>query len=160
MKILIYPGRILQNIVKRYFIKSKACLRKIRKEMPRTNSSTSTKPNSGFFSHHRQSPLAPPIPPSPNPPVTQTVQVQQPGLFSNMWQGFGFGAGSSIAHNMFDKDKTVIHKEEPPKYTGPCAKEKIIFDKCIEHRQTLEECERTLKDLHACYDQTGSNPMK
>lgn len=126
--------------------------------MPRivpSNSSSPQKPSSGFFPYQRQSPLAPPIPHTPNQP--QTVQVQPPGFFSSVVQGFGLGAGSSIAHNMFDSNKTVIHKNETPsitpKYEGHCSKEKEVFDKCIKHRQTLEECERTLKDLHACYDQ-------
>jgi hypothetical protein len=100
------------------------------------------------------SPLAPPMPQS-------SVQVQTPSFFSSVVQGFGLGAGSSIAHNMFANNKTVIHqKEEHPIYTGPCAKEKEIFDKCIQHRQTLEECERTLKDLHACYDIPSSSKFK
>ena len=118
--------------------------------MPRThvNQKTSTS-----FPYQRQSPLAPPIPHTPNPPP-QTVQIQPPGFLSSVLQGFGLGTGSAIAHNMFDNTKTVIHKEEP-KYSGPCAKEKEVFDKCIQHRQSVEECERILKDLHACYD---SNP--
>ncbi len=124
--------------------------------MPRTQSNTNTNPK-GFFSYHRQSPLAPPIPHSPHVPA-QSIQIQPPGFFSSVLQGFGLGAGSSIAHNIFDKDKTVIH--QPPKYTGPCAREKEVFDKCIEHRQTVEECERILKDLHACYDQNHVNQTK
>jgi hypothetical protein len=138
--------------------------------MPRQQSSNQNqKP---FYT--RQSPLAPPVPYTPHLP-------QQPGFLSSMWQGFGLGTGSSIAHNMFDRtdksvrsvetmsppdktdksvetksppdnDKTIIHKQETPK-SKYCAKEKEVFDKCIEHRQTLEECERTLKDLHACYDE-------
>jgi hypothetical protein len=103
------------------------------------NNNSNSKPSSIY---RYQSPLAPPIPYSPNIP-------QPPGFLSSVVQGFGLGAGSSIAHNMFDSNKTVIHTQ---KYEGPCAKEKEIFDKCIQHRQTVEECERILKDLHACYD--------
>jgi hypothetical protein len=65
-------------------------------------------------------------------------------------QGFGLGAGSSIAHNMFDSKQDT--SPLPQKYTGPCAKEKEVFDKCIEYRQTIEQCERNLKDLRACYE--------
>jgi hypothetical protein len=100
------------------------------------------------------SPLAPPMPSSS---TTQSLQIQPPSFFSSVVQGFGLGAGSSIAHNMFDSPKTVIHQgleaEQKPKYTGPCAKEKEVFDKCIQHRKNIEECERILKDLHACYDE-------
>jgi hypothetical protein len=131
----------------------------------RTSSSSSGRTTSYFSSTSSprpHSPLAPPIPPVTNVPYvppTQTVQVQGPGFFGSMIQGFGLGAGSSIAHNMFEKPKTVIHQgleaEQKPKYTGPCAKEKEVFDKCIQHRQNLEECERILKDLHACYDENS-----
>ncbi len=128
--------------------------------MPTSNSRTSSSGRTtSYFSSKSsprpQSPLAPPVPPASHVP-TQTIQVQPPGFFSSMWQGFGLGAGSSIAHNMFDSPKTVIHKgesEPKAKYEGPCAKEKEVFDKCIQHRQSLEECERILKDLHACYDE-------
>jgi hypothetical protein len=124
--------------------------------IPKNKPSDSKSSQSGFVEHRYQSPLAPPIPHSPNLP--QTVQVQPPGFFSSVLQGFGLGAGSSIAHNMFDSNKTVIHEhKEPPKYTGPCAKEKEVFDKCIEYRKAIEECERILKDLHACYDERGVN---
>lgn len=36
-----------------------------------------------------------------------------------MKQGLGFGIGSSIAHNIFDSDKTVIHKHEPIQSVQP-----------------------------------------
>ena len=45
-------------------------------------------------------------------PVQTSVQVQQPGFFSNMWQGFGLGAGQSIAHNIFRSDPKVTHVHE------------------------------------------------
>jgi hypothetical protein len=39
------------------------------------------------------------------PPQVNTP-TQQPSLFSNIKQGFGFGVGSSIAHNIFDSKET------------------------------------------------------
>ena len=44
--------------------------------------------------------------------VNHTHQVQQPGFFSNMWQGFGLGAGQSIAMNIFRSDPKVTHVHE------------------------------------------------
>ena len=35
------------------------------------------------------------------------VEVERPGFFSNMWQGFGLGAGQAIAHNVFRSDPQV-----------------------------------------------------
>jgi hypothetical protein len=35
------------------------------------------------------------------------VEVERPGFFSNMWQGFGLGAGQAIAHNVFRSDPEV-----------------------------------------------------
>ena len=45
-------------------------------------------------------------------PVQTSVQVQQPGFFSNVWQGFGLGAGQSIAMNIFRSDPKVTHVHE------------------------------------------------
>jgi hypothetical protein len=40
------------------------------------------------------------------------VEVERPGFFSNMWQGFGLGAGQAIAHNVFrsDPEVKVVHQ--------------------------------------------------
>jgi hypothetical protein len=40
------------------------------------------------------------------------VEVERPGFFSNMWQGFGLGAGQAIAHNIFrsDPEVKVVHE--------------------------------------------------
>ncbi len=38
--------------------------------------------------------------------------AQQPGFFSNMLQGFGLGAGQSIAMNIFRSDPKVTHIHE------------------------------------------------
>jgi hypothetical protein len=44
--------------------------------------------------------------------VNHTVEVERPGFFSNMWQGFGLGAGQAIAHNVFRNDPVVKHVHE------------------------------------------------
>ncbi len=77
---------------------------------------------------------------SPKTPITTSQsssivqhnhQIQQPGFFSNILQGFGLGTGQAIAHNIFRSDPVVKHvnvpntndiKSEPPAYVQ-CMKE-------------------------------------
>lgn len=66
--------------------------------MPRSSwssRSTSAKPVA-----HR-----PPTPPTSGAQaphtVTHNVNIERPGFFANVWQGFGLGAGQAIAHNIF-----------------------------------------------------------
>ena len=42
-----------------------------------------------------------PAPAPSKPSSVQTIQVQQPTLMESVKSGFGFGIGSSIAHNIF-----------------------------------------------------------
>ncbi len=44
-----------------------------------------------------------------------TVEVERPGFFSNMWQGFGWGTGQTIARNIFGNDPVVhhVHTHDP-----------------------------------------------
>jgi hypothetical protein len=76
-----------------------------------------------------------------------THAIQQPGFFSNMWQGFGLGAGQSIAFNMFRSPTEVKHVHEsaaPPTATTP-TRERITFSK--EYTQCMEESKQ---DEEAC----------
>ena len=63
---------------------------------------------------------------------------EQPNLFSTIKQGFGFGLGSSIAHNIFDTKEAKPHP--------------VIIDKTTEFKQCMEktynnyeECQSILK---------------
>ena len=59
----------------------------------------------------------------------QTVQ-QQPSLFGSVTQGFGFGMGSSLAHNMFDSKIASAPSAAPAK---PDDDKKIQeFKNCME----------------------------
>jgi hypothetical protein len=49
---------------------------------------------------------------TPSPIVQYNHQIKQPGFFSNMWQGFGLGAGQSIAMNIFRSDPKISHIHE------------------------------------------------
>lgn len=70
-------------------------------------------------------------------PVNSVVQHRpvEPNLFSSIKQGFGFGIGSSIAHNIFDS------KEKPP---HPVDKTRE-FKECMEKTYNYEECAAILK---------------
>lgn len=76
----------------------------------RSSFSRSSKPSSSYSYSSPKSPV--PAPPAPTTPIQHNVQVQQPGFFSNMWQGFGLGAGQSIAMNIFRSNPTVTHIHE------------------------------------------------
>lgn len=82
---------------------------------------------------------------TPKSPSVQQPQyvhhtVQQPGLLSNIWQGFGLGAGQAIAHNIFRSDpppvKVVTETEMP-----------TAFVQCMkETKNDVEACKQFLKN--------------
>ena len=92
------------------------------------------------------------MPRSTNKPVVTKPSVSlpvhyQPSLFSSMKQGFGFGIGSSIAHNIFDSKEA---KPLPP--LQPLPPLRSVIDKTTEFKQCMEktyrnyeECEHILK---------------
>jgi hypothetical protein len=73
-----------------------------------------------------------------------THSVQQPGFFSNMWQGFGLGAGQSIAFNMFRSPTEVKHVHES---VPPVAADRIPTFHSKEYVQCMEEAKQ---DEEAC----------
>ena len=84
------------------------------------------------------------MPRSTNKPVISNSVVQhrpsteQPSLFSSIRQGFGFGIGSSIAHNIFDS------KEAKP--LQPVIDTTREFKQCMEKTyNNYEECAPILK---------------
>jgi hypothetical protein len=63
---------------------------------------------------------------------------QNPSLFSSVKQGFGFGMGSSIAHNIFDS--------KPAQPRGPVIDKITEFKECMEKTYNrYEECKPILK---------------
>jgi hypothetical protein len=80
-----------------------------------------------------------------NKPVVNNSVVQhrvsgnkEPSLFSSIKQGFGFGIGSSIAHNIFDS------KEAKPLH--PVIDKTTEFKECMEKTyNNYEECAPMLK---------------
>jgi hypothetical protein len=67
---------------------------------------------------------------------------ERPSLFSSIKQGFGFGIGSSIAHNIFDSKEM---KPLPPRL-HPVIDKTTEFKQCMETTyNNYEECAPILK---------------
>jgi hypothetical protein len=86
--------------------------------MPRGNTTAASRssprtysPTRVYSSPKSPVPYKPYVPQTPSVPTTPSVSlpVEKPGFFSNMWQGFGLGAGQAIAHNIFRSNPVVHH---------------------------------------------------
>ena len=80
-----------------------------------------------------------------NNPVLQkrVPDYERPSLFSSIKQGFGFGIGSSIAHNIFDSKAA---RPVTDITTRPITDKTTEFKKCMEKTyNNYEECEPILK---------------
>lgn len=108
--------------------------------MPRSSSTSRTISNSRTKTHSFSSKQVPrpstsSIPSTssltPSLPVQHNVKVEQPGFFSNMWQGFGLGAGQAIAHNIFRSDPIVHHVHTPPQPPSQPIQEKSKLEESL-----------------------------
>ena len=92
-----------------------------------------------------------PAPSSTNTP--STTQTKPPSMVDNMKQGFGFGIGSAIAHNLFRTN----NKEEMPKKNEPInqpitedklSNDKIyeLYNKCLENNDKNIDCTTILQN--------------
>ena len=73
-------------------------------------------------------------------------------LFSGIFQGFSFGAGSSIAHNIFRMPYTGASIHPSNEITSPCETlTKDYIKTCKENTESIsldpKKCETMLKDL-------------
>jgi len=69
---------------------------------------------------------------------------ERPSLFSSVKQGFGFGIGSSIAHNIFDSKEAKPMPPLPP--LSPVIDKTREFKQCMEKTyNNYEECAPILK---------------
>jgi hypothetical protein len=106
----------------------------------RASSFSSARPSS--FSSERASRPKPvtsvPQQTSQHTPVV-THKVEQPGFFSNVFQGFGLGAGQSIAMNIFRSPTEVKHTYEVPNQPNE-------YTQCMKETQNdTEACKQYLK---------------
>lgn len=101
-----------------------------------------------------QTPRAPvPLPSGPAmPAATAPAAAATPGFFANAWQGFGFGAGQSIAANIFRSDPkpaTVVVQAPPDTTTTVTTPVRIpnFRSTSKEYVQCMEEAKQ---DKEAC----------
>ena len=62
---------------------------------------------------------------------------EHPSFFSTVKQGFGFGIGSSIAHNIFDSKEAKPMPPLPP--MSPLPPLSAVIDKTREFKQCMEK---------------------
>jgi hypothetical protein len=74
---------------------------------------------------------------------------QPPSMVDSMKQGFGFGIGSAIAHNLFRTN----NKEETPKKSEPITEPKLtndkiyeLYNKCLETNDKNIDCTTILQN--------------
>ena len=122
--------------------------------MPRTTSKTNSKS------------YTPPLPPirTPPPPLQShqsspikpntPLQIQQPSMLDIIKEGFSFGLGSSIAHNMVNsifgsknKDENVIKKEVNNETKLSSDKIYEIYNKCLEKNDNNIDCNIMLQNI-------------
>jgi hypothetical protein len=115
--------------------------------MPRTTSKTNSK---SYTTAPPPMKTSPPLPLQIHPPPMRTptpLQSHPPSMFDTIKQGFSFGVGSSIAHNMVNsifgpknKDENVIKKEVSNETKLTSDKIYEIYNKCLEKNDNNIDC--------------------
>ena len=120
--------------------------------MPRTFSSSrsGSRPTSSLSSS-KQATSVPSVTPHTTTsvfPQQHTVKVEQPGFFSNVFQGFGLGAGQAIAHNLFRSDPVVQHVHTPSSPPSQTVQQKSSLEESLpkEFVQCMKEYDNN-KDM-------------
>jgi hypothetical protein len=114
--------------------------------MPRTTNSKSYEKKQNIPPPRRApSPLNVPSPASLNTPSSS----QPPSMVDSMKQGFGFGIGSAIAHNLFRTN----NKDEGPKKNEITTEPKLtndkiyeLYNKCLEKNDNNIDCTTILQN--------------
>jgi hypothetical protein len=73
---------------------------------------------------------------------TKSVEIKQPGFFSNVLQGFGLGTGQAIAHNIFRSNTNTNTQEKSKSNNEDFSKEYIQCMK--ESNNDKEACKQYL----------------
>jgi len=87
-------------------------------------------------------------------PVYNSPQINSPSMLDTMKQGFFFGAGSSIAHNIFNsknKEEIVIKKEiinTNETINNKLTTDKVyeLYNKCLEKKDNTINCNIILEN--------------
>jgi hypothetical protein len=78
------------------------------------------------------SPKSPVISYKPSVPAPPSHNPERPGFMSNVWQGFGLGAGQAIAHNIF-RSNPVPEYDECKKHEGK------QYEECLKYRECMKQ---------------------
>lgn len=115
--------------------------------MPRTVNRTTT--------HTPQRRVPSPAPTITHSPVPTIIHAPSsaPSMVDTMKQGFSFGVGSSIAHNMVHRIFNSNNKDEGPKKNEPITEPKLSNDKiyelyniCLEKNENNIDCTTILQN--------------
>lgn len=91
--------------------------------------------------------------PGPAKAPAHSVPVPQaPSMFDTMKQGFSFGVGSSIAHNLFgnkNKDEVVNKKETPVEPKLPAEKIYELYAICLDKNDNNIDCSKILEQANS-----------
>jgi hypothetical protein len=115
--------------------------------MPRTTNKTDSK------SYTTKQSIPPPI--KTHVPLQSqsqpSIQIQPPTMWDSVKQGFSFGIGSSIAHNIFrskDVNETINKNETKDVNESKLTTEKMYeaYNKCLEKNENNIDCTIILKN--------------
>lgn len=109
----------------------------------------SSKPQSSYSYSSPKSPVsAPSTAPTSIPTQHHSVKVEQPGFFSNVFQGFGLGAGQSMAFNLFRSTPSTTPVVTPTSTTNSIASEQFPkeYIQCMkEYNNNSDACKQYLE---------------
>ena len=89
-----------------------------------------------------------------------SLHVEQPTFGQTMKQGFGFGAGSAIAHNMIGALLTPSISAPAPsdkKVTPPCEKELLAYQVCLKTMSSDDFCGHQQTSFTQCLQTSNLN---
>lgn len=117
-------------------------------KMPRSSStaSKSSAPAIRNPSHH-------------STPIPSRIEIEQPALSQSLKQGFGFGAGSAIAHRIFGATSTIQTVTTPSdkKVQLPCDNERTAFENCIKTKSIDDYCGNEQASYKQCLQLSVGN---
>lgn len=95
--------------------------------------------------------------PKKSPPPPASTKVEQPGFLGQMAgtmaQGFAFGSGSSVAHQLFDgifssKEKQVLVDDSYKK----CKPIMTEYKQCLQNNFDSSACQEILNKMDLCLE--------
>ncbi len=91
--------------------------------------------------------------PSTTTPIPYRIEFEQPTLGQSLKQGFGFGAGSAIAHRIFGAAPQIVMPSDK-KVESPCEKERMSFENCMKTKSSDDFCGLEQMTYTQCLNRT------